>query len=53
MYGIRHEPYESNERRAFNGLCPAIGRSTTAPGMPWVTAYAPGLAADSVRIEAL
>ncbi|MGC9349309.1 MAG: sugar-binding domain-containing protein, partial [Anaerolineae bacterium] len=50
---ISHEPFQANKRRAFNGLCLAIVQSTRAPGTLRVTASAPGLAADTVRVEAL
>ena len=48
---ISHEPFRSNRRRAFNGLCLAIVQSTAAPGLLLVTASAAGLATGSVTVH--
>ncbi|MBL7202257.1 MAG: glycoside hydrolase family 2 protein [Anaerolineae bacterium] len=48
---LSHEPFQSNQRHAFNGLCLAIVRSTAAPGRVEVTASAPGLASGTVTVQ--
>ncbi|MBN1935587.1 MAG: DUF4982 domain-containing protein [Anaerolineae bacterium] len=48
---ISHEPFQSNQRRAFNGLCLAIVQSTTEAGQIEVTASAPGLEAGRSIIK--
>jgi beta-galactosidase len=46
-----HEPFRSNQRRVFHGLCLAIVQSTTEPGQIEVTATAPGLTAGHITIQ--
>jgi len=46
-----HEPFQSNQRRAFNGLCLAIVQSTTEQGAVQVTAGAPGLESAFVVVQ--
>jgi beta-galactosidase len=46
-----HEAFQSNQRRAFNGLCLAIVQSTTTPGTLQITANAPGLDAGHVAVR--
>jgi beta-galactosidase len=48
---VSHEPFQSNQRRAFHGLCLAIVGSTLCPGEIEITASAPGLAAGHVAIQ--
>jgi beta-galactosidase len=48
---LSHEPFQSNQRRAFHGLCLAILQATAEPGEVQVTASAPGLAAGQVTID--
>ena len=48
---VSHEPFQSNQRRAFHGLCLAIVQSTTTAGTLQVTASAPGLAAATVTVQ--
>jgi beta-galactosidase len=48
---VSHEPFQSNQRRAFHGLCLAIVQSTTTAGTLQITASAPGLEADSVTVQ--
>jgi beta-galactosidase len=48
---VSHEPFQAEQRRAFNGLCLAIVRSTAEPGTIEVTASAPGLAAGQVAVQ--
>jgi beta-galactosidase len=45
-----HEDYQSNRRKAFNGLCLAIVQSTGKPGQFRVTASSPGLKSSSVTV---
>ncbi|MGI8498108.1 MAG: beta-galactosidase GalA [Gemmatimonadaceae bacterium] len=45
-----HESDKGNSRRAFNGLCMAIVRSTKDPGELRVEATSPGLASATVAI---
>jgi beta-galactosidase len=45
-----HESYQSNRRKAFNGLCLAIVQSTGKPGQIRVTASSPGLKPGSVTV---
>jgi beta-galactosidase len=45
-----HEDYQSNRRKAFNGLCLAIVQSTGKPGQMRVTASSPGLKSSSVTV---
>ena len=45
-----HESYQSNRRKAFNGLCLAIVQSTGKPGQIRLTASSPGLKAGSVTV---
>jgi beta-galactosidase len=45
-----HESYQSNRRKAFNGLCLAIVQSTGKPGQIRVTAASPGLKSGSVTV---
>ncbi len=49
---VSHEPFQAEQRQAFNGLCLAIVQSTGAAGEIAVTANAPGLQADSVTLSA-
>jgi beta-galactosidase len=48
---LSHEPFQSNRRRVFNGLCLAIVQSSTEPGTIEVTASAPGLEAGCVTVQ--
>jgi beta-galactosidase len=45
-----HEDYQSNRRKAFNGLCLAIVQSTGKPGQIRVTASSPGIKSSSVVV---
>jgi beta-galactosidase len=45
-----HESYQSNRRKAFNGLCLAIVQASGKPGQIRVTAASPGLKAGSVTV---
>jgi beta-galactosidase len=45
-----HESYQSNRRKAFNGLCLAIVQSTGKPGQIRVTVSSPGLRASSITV---
>jgi beta-galactosidase len=47
---LSHEDYQSNRRKAFNGLCLAIVQSTGKPGQIRVTASSPGLKSASVTV---
>jgi len=47
-----HEDYQSNRRKAFNGLCLAIVQATGKPGQIRVTASSPGLKSGSVVVTA-
>jgi beta-galactosidase len=49
---VSHEPFQSNQRRAFNGLCLAIVQSMTEQGAVQVTAGAAGLESASVTCAA-
>lgn len=49
---LSHEPFQSNQRRAFNGLCLVIVQSTTKVGPISVTASAAGLSAAMVIVQA-
>jgi beta-galactosidase len=49
---LSHESFQSNQRRAFNGLCLAIVQSTAEPGTIEVTASASGLEAGYVTVQA-
>jgi beta-galactosidase len=46
------EDYQSNRRKAFNGLCLAIVQSSGKPGQIRVTASSPGLKPSSVTVTA-
>jgi beta-galactosidase len=48
---VSHEPFQSNRRQAFHGLCLAIVQSTGEAGQIEVTATAPGLTAGRVAIQ--
>jgi beta-galactosidase len=48
---LSHEPFQSNQRRAFNGLCLAIVQSSAEAGPLEVTASAPGLEAGRVVVQ--
>ena len=48
---VSHEPFRSNQRRVFNGLCLAIVQSTVEAGQITVTASAPGLEAGHVIVQ--
>jgi len=48
---LSHEPFQSNQRRVFHGLCLAIVQSTTEPGQIEVTATAPGLTPGHITIQ--
>jgi beta-galactosidase len=48
---VSHEPFQANQRRAFNGLCLAVVQSTTAAGTIEVAASAPGLEASRVAVQ--
>jgi beta-galactosidase len=48
---VSHEPFQADQRRAFNGLCLAIVQSTTTPGTLQITASAPGLVAGSAIVH--
>ena len=46
-----HESFQAAERKAFNGLCLAIVKSTARPGEIQVTVTSPGLQAKSVVVK--
>jgi beta-galactosidase len=46
-----HEPFQSNKRHVFHGLCLAIVQSTGQSGLIEVGASAPGQAAATVQIH--
>jgi beta-galactosidase len=48
---LSHEPFQSNQRRVFHGLCLAIVQSTRDPGQIEVTAAAPGLTPGHITIQ--
>jgi beta-galactosidase len=52
VYFQDHDPFQSDRRRAFNGLCLMIIQSTGKPGKVRLVASADGLAAASMEIEA-
>jgi beta-galactosidase len=45
------EPFQANERKAFNGLCLVIVRSVGEPGAITLKANSPGLAPAAVKIR--
>jgi beta-galactosidase len=47
-----HEPFQATERHAFQGECVAFVKATGSSGKIVLMATAPGLAADSIAIEA-
>jgi beta-galactosidase len=49
---LSHEPFQGDQRRAFNGLCLAIVQSSTHAGTIEVRASAPGLEAGCVTLQA-
>ncbi|MDD1749315.1 MAG: DUF4982 domain-containing protein, partial [Methanothrix sp.] len=50
---ISHEDFQSNCRKAFNGLCLAIVQATGEPGSIQITATSPGLLSSSSSITAM
>ena len=46
-----HELFQSNQRKAFNGLCLAIAQSTAPSGTLRITASAPGLATGAATVQ--
>jgi beta-galactosidase len=48
-----HEPFQSTQRRAYQGRCQAIVKSNAPRGRITVTASAPGLIATSITIIAV
>lgn len=48
-----HEPFQSNERHAFNGQCFAILKAINAPGRATLPASAPGLTPARISITTL
>jgi beta-galactosidase len=46
------EPFQANERKAYNGLCLAIVRSTGQPGPISLKATSPGLRPATVDLKA-
>ena len=48
---VSHESFQSDQRRAFSGLCLAVVQSTAAPGILQVTASAAGLMSGSVAVQ--
>jgi beta-galactosidase len=46
-----HEPFQANERQAFNGLCFAIIQSISKPGEIQVNVTSPGLQAQHVAVK--
>ena len=48
---VSHEPFLSDERRAFQGRCIAVVRAKAGRGTINVTAKADGLTADTAEIE--
>ena len=49
---VSHEPFQSNQRHAFNGLCLAIVQSTMTPGTLQIAASAAGLTAGHAIVQA-
>jgi beta-galactosidase len=50
---LSHEPFQGNQRRAFNGLCLAIVCSTAERGTIEVAASAAGLAAGHIAVRTI
>jgi beta-galactosidase len=48
-----HEPFQATERRAYQGRCFAMLKARAARGKIALTASAPGLAAGSIKIDAV
>jgi beta-galactosidase len=48
-----HEPFQATERRAYQGRCFAMLKASAARGKITLTASAPGLAAGSIKIDAV
>jgi beta-galactosidase len=48
-----HEPFQANERHAFQGQCIAFVKASAPSGKMIVTASAPGLKSGSITIQAL
>ena len=48
---VSHEPFQSNQRKVFNGLCLAIIQSNSTPGTLNITARAPGLASGTLAVQ--
>ena len=46
-----HEPFQASERRAFQGRCVAILKSTASSGKITLTATAPGLGSNAVALK--
>lgn len=46
-----HEPFRAHSRKAFNGLCLVVVRTTEKPGRITLTATSEGLAADRVVLR--
>ena len=47
---VSHEDYQTNRRKAFNGLCLAIIQSTDKTGLIQLAAASPGLKSDAIII---
>jgi beta-galactosidase len=50
---VSHEAFQSNQRKAFNGLCLAIIQSSTTAGAFQITSKSPGLSEGSVTISTI
>ncbi len=48
---VSHEPFQANERRAFQGECVAFVKASASGGSLTLTATAPGLPAGTVSIK--
>jgi beta-galactosidase len=47
-----HDPFQTNQRHAFQGKCIAFVKANSSSGKIIITASSPGLKSDSVRIRA-
>jgi beta-galactosidase len=48
-----HEPFQANERHAFQGKCVAFVKASAPSGKIILTASAPGLESGSITLKAL
>ncbi|MEJ2050802.1 MAG: DUF4982 domain-containing protein, partial [Calditrichota bacterium] len=48
---LSHESFVTNQRKAFNGMCLAVIRTTRQSGQIEVTASSPGLESASITLE--